>query len=159
MNREDFARLAAAGHTLIPVMRETYADLETPLTVYLKLANRPDSFLLESVVGGERFGRYSIIGLPARERLVVRGHEVTRERDREPVSTQTVDDPLQAVREHMAAVKAAPCEGPARFAGGLSGYFAYDIVRYVEKRLADSAPPDPLGLPDILLLVSHGLGA
>jgi len=157
MKRADFDRLAAAGHTLIPVMRETYADLETPLTVYLKLANRPDSFLLESVVGGERFGRYSIIGLPARERLVVRGHEVTRERDREAVSTQTVDDPLQAVREHLAAVKAAPCEGPARFAGGLSGYFAYDIVRYVEKRLADSAPPDPLGLPDILLLVSHEL--
>ncbi|NBU59022.1 MAG: anthranilate synthase component I [Betaproteobacteria bacterium] len=157
MKRADFDRLAAAGHTLIPVMRETYADLETPLTVYLKLANRPDSFLLESVVGGERFGRYSIIGLPARERLVVRGHEVTRERDRKAVSTQTVDDPLQAVREHLAAVKAAPCEGPARFAGGLSGYFAYDIVRYVEKRLADSTPPDPLSLPDILLLVSHEL--
>lgn len=157
MRREDFDQLAAAGHTLVPVMRETYADLETPLTVYLKLANRADSFLLESVVGGERFGRYSIIGLPARERLVVRGHEVTLERDRKPVSTHTVDDPLQAVREHLAAVKAAPCEGPARFAGGLSGYFGYDIVRYVEKRLADSTPADPLDLPDILLLVSREL--
>jgi anthranilate synthase component 1 len=157
MNRDDFALLATTGHTLIPVMRETYADLETPLTVYLKLANRPDSFLLESVVGGERFGRYSIIGLPARERLVVRGHEVTLECDRQTVSTRTVADPLQAVREHLAAVRAAPCEGPTRFAGGLSGYFAYDIVRYIEKRLADSTPPDPLGLPDILLLVSHEL--
>ena len=157
MNRETFDRLAAEGCTLIPVLRETYADLETPLTVYLKLANRADSFLLESVVGGERFGRYSIIGLPARERLVVRGHEVRLERDRQAVSTQTAADPLQVVRAHLAAVKAAPCEGPARFAGGLSGYFAYDIVRYIEQRLAASAPPDPLGLPDILLLVSHEL--
>jgi len=157
MRREEFERLAAAGHTRIAVTRETYADLETPLTVYLKLANRPDSFLLESVVGGERFGRYSIIGLPARERLVVRGHQVALERDREPLWTRTLADPLEAVREQMRAVRAAPCEGPARFAGGLSGYFAYDIVRYIERRLADSAPPDALGLPDILLLVSQEL--
>ena len=68
MNENQFAALAAQGYNRIPVTLETFADLDTPLSIYLKLANKPFSYLLESVIGGERFGRYSIIGLPATSR-------------------------------------------------------------------------------------------
>ncbi len=157
MTESQFNELAAAGHNRIPLVLETYADLDTPLSVYLKLANKPYTYLLESVVGGERFGRYSFIGLAAQARLEVRGFECTEYEEGKPARSTTCDDPLQFVREYQARFKAATQPGLPRFCGGLVGYFGYDTIRYIEKKLAATKKPDPLGVPDIMLLVSEQL--
>jgi len=157
MTESQFNELAAAGHNRIPLVLETFADLDTPLSVYLKLANQPFTYLLESVVGGERFGRYSFIGLAAQSRLEVRGHECTEYENGKPARTTSCDDPLQFVREYQARFKAASQPGLPRFCGGLVGYFGYDTIRYIEKKLAATVKPDPLGVPDIVLLVSEQL--
>jgi anthranilate synthase component 1 len=157
MTEDEFLALARAGHNRIPLQLETLADLDTPLSIYLKLANRPGSYLLESVIGGERFGRYSIVGLPAREWLEVRGHRVRRTRDGVEVDAREAADPLAYIDEYLRSFRAAAPAGALRFAGGLAGYFGYDTVAYVEPRLGRSAKPDPLGLPDIRLLLSEEL--
>jgi len=155
MTEVEFNRLAAAGHNRVPVVLETFADLDTPLSVYLKLANRPYSYLLESVVGGERFGRYSFIGLPAATRIEVRGDDCTEFRGAQAVGHKKVADPLAYINEYLGRFKAAQVTGLPRFCGGLVGYFGYDTVRYIEKRLASARKKDELGTPDILLLVSE----
>ncbi|HSG90435.1 MAG TPA: anthranilate synthase component I [Pseudomonadales bacterium] len=154
MTPERFAELVSAGYTRIPVMREVPADLDTPLSVYLKLARGPYSYLLESAQGGEKWGRYSIIGLPARTVIRVRRSTVTVETDGVVTQTHEYADPLDFVQSWMDANRVPDVPGLPRFSGGLVGYFGYDTVRYVEPRLADSSPPDRLGTPDILLMVS-----
>jgi len=94
MTESDFRQLAAKGYTRIPLVLETFADLDTPLSVYLKLANRPWSYLLESVQGGERFGRYSFIGLPADTRFEVRGRRCLEYRHNQLVQQLEHKDPL-----------------------------------------------------------------
>jgi anthranilate synthase component I len=157
MTENEFLALGRAGFNRIPLQLETLADLDTPLSIYLKLANRPNSYLLESVIGGERFGRYSIVGLPARERLEVSGRRVTLARDGKALEEKDLDDPLEFIDGYLRSFRAAPVSGGLRFAGGLAGYFGYDIVRYIEKRLQRPAKPDPIGLPDIRLLLSEEL--
>ena len=157
MTEDEFLALARAGYNRIPLQLETLADLDTPLSLFLKLANRPGSYLLESVIGGERFGRYSIVGLPAREWLEVRGHRVRRTRDGVEVDAREAADPLAYIDEYLRAFRAAAPAGALRFAGGLAGYFGYDTVACVEPRLGRTAKPDPLGLPDIRLLLSEEL--
>src|SRR6185312_11430120 len=159
MTEAEFHALAAKGYTHIPVVLETFADLDTPLSVYLKLANEPYSYLLESVQGGERFGRYSVIGLPARSRIEVHGSDVSVI-DASSRQVFQPEDPLAFVQSYLACFKAAPYPGLPRFCGGLAGYFAYDTVRYIERRLAGERAhrlPDTLDTPDILLLVSEEL--
>ncbi|MFC3626128.1 anthranilate synthase component I [Vogesella amnigena] len=156
MTPQQFAELAAAGYNRIPVTLELFADLDTPLSVYLKLANQPYSYLLESVVGGERFGRYSFIGLPATTRLRVQGHSVQVEYG-DKVIERHEGDPLGFIDSFMARFNTPPVAGLPRFTGGLVGYFGYDTVRYVEKRLAATQKPDPIGTPDILLMLSEEL--
>jgi len=138
-------------------VREMPGDLETPLSVYLKLANAPYAYLLESVVGGERFGRYSFIGPPARTILRVRAHLLTVETDGRVVEEHTLPDPLAFVADFQARFKAAPLAGLPRFTGGLAGYFGYDTIRYIEKRLADRRKDDVLHTPDILLMLTEEL--
>lgn len=155
----EFKSLASEGYNRIPLMVEAFADLETPLSLYLKLAHTKDggkhSFLLESVVGGERFGRYSFIGLPARTLLRASGFgadartEVVT--DGQVVET-AVGNPLDFIAEYQKRFKVALRPGLPRFCGGLAGYFGYDAVRYIEKKLEATCPPDTLGCPDILLL-------
>jgi len=163
MTLEEFNQLTTQGYNRIPFVLETLADLETPLSLYLKLTQAEGSkntFLLESVVGGERFGRYSIIGLPARTLIRSRGtaqspiNEVVT--DGVVVETNT-DNPLDFVEAYHAKFKAAILSGLPRFCGGLAGYFGYDTIRYIEPRLANSAPKDELGLPDIQLLLTEEL--
>ena len=155
----EFKSLASQGYNRIPLMLEAFADLETPLSLYLKLAHTRDngkySFLLESVVGGERFGRYSFIGLPARTLLRVSGFgaEAKTEVMRDGEVTETVvGNPLDFIEQYQKRFKVALRPGLPRFCGGLAGYFGYDAVRYIEKKLEKSCPPDTLGTPDILLL-------
>ncbi|MEQ8482833.1 MAG: anthranilate synthase component I [Pseudomonadales bacterium] len=151
----DFAALAAAGYNRVPVVYETLADLDTPLSTYLKLARGPYSYLLESAQGGEIWGRYSIIGLPCRTVIVVRGRQVEVRTDGAVTETVETDDPLDFVERFQQRYRVAALPDLPRFYGGLVGYFGYDCVRYVERRLAGRAPPDTLNTPDIVLMVSE----
>src|SRR6478672_7970000 len=160
MTELEFKSLAAQGYNRIPLIAEAFADLETPLSLYLKLAQQQNggknTFLLESVVGGERFGRYSFIGLPAS--TLLRSYGRRTEVVTNGAVVESVDgNPLDFIAEFQARFKVAILPGMPRFCGGLAGYFGYDTVRHIEKRLADSAPPDDLGLPDIQLLVTEEL--
>jgi anthranilate synthase component 1 len=152
----EFNALAGQGYNRIPLVCETFADLDTPLSLYLKLANKPFSYLLESVQGGERFGRYSFIGLPADTRITVRGRKVTlTHADNE--TTHDVDDPLDFIREYQTRFKVAQLENLPRFCGGLAGYFGYETIRYIEPRLSKVHKPDVIGTPDILLMLTEQL--
>ncbi len=155
----EFKSLASQGYNRIPLIAEAFADLETPLSLYLKLAFSRDggkySFLLESVVGGERFGRYSFIGLPARTLLRAQGFgaQATTEVVRDGAVIETHQgNPLDFIAAYQQRFKVALRPGLPRFCGGLAGYFGYDTVRYIEKKLENTCPPDTLGCPDILLL-------
>ena len=156
MTHEEFLRLADQGYNRIPLARETLADFDTPLSIYLKLADAPYSYLLESVQGGEKWGRFSIIGLPSRTRLRVDGKRVRVMTDEQVVEDLEVDDPLAFVERFKARYQVPTLAGLPRF-NGFVGYFGYDSVRYVEQRLAHCPNPDPLGTPDILLLVSDAV--
>jgi anthranilate synthase component I len=151
---EQFAELAQAGYNRIPVYREVLADLDTPLSTYLKLASGPYSYLFESVQGGEKWGRYSIIGLPSVEVLKVYGEKITITRSGEVVEEATAHDPLAFIEDYQTRFNAPDLEELPRFNGGLVGYFGYDTVRYIEPRLKPTCPPDKIGTPDILLMVS-----
>src|SRR5436190_16255265 len=157
MTESDFRQLAAKGYTRIPLVLETFADLDTPLSAYLKLANKPYSYLLESVQGGERFGRYSFIGLPAETRFEVRGHTCAEYQRGTLVSQVEHDNPLDFVSACHARIRAASRPELPRFLGGLVGCFGYDTVRYVERKLAATQKADALDTPDILLLLSEQL--
>lgn len=146
---------AAQGYNRIPLAQQLLADLETPLSVYCKLANQPYSYLFESVHGGERWGRYSIIGLASSKRLEVRGHQVRIYQDEQIILDEEVTDPLAFIENYQTQFKVPVVEGLPRFTGGLVGYFAYDTVRLFEKKLAACHKPDPLNVPDILLMLSE----
>ena len=159
MTESEFNQLALQGYNRIALVAEAFADLETPLSLYLKLAHVQNggqySFLLESVVGGERFGRYSFIGLPASTLLRASGFGADAKT--EVVTNGHVveihqGNPLDFVSDYQKRFKVALREGMPRFCGGLAGYFGYDTVRHIEKKLAHTCPPDDLGMPDILLL-------
>ncbi|MGB4924586.1 MAG: anthranilate synthase component I, partial [Candidatus Nitrotoga sp.] len=151
-----FDQLAEQGYNRIPLVAETFADLDTPLSLYLKLANKPYSYLLESVQGGERFGRYSFIGLPADTRITVRGKHITLT-TATGETTQNADNPLDFIKDYQSRFKVAPLPGLPRFTGGLAGYFGYDTVRYIEPRLAKTQKQDVLGTPEILLMLTEQL--
>src|SRR5699024_4539801 len=153
----DMTPSASALLQRTPLVRQALADLDTPLSTYLKLADAPNSFLLESVQGGERWGRYSIIGLPCRERIRVHGHTLVHERDGEPLQTLATNDPLAWIQACNDARPLPKLPDLPPLTGGLVGYFGYDTIRYIEPRLAGVVKPDPLGLPDILLLVAEEL--
>ncbi len=155
MDESQFNRLAAEGYNRIPVTLETFADLDTPLSIYLKLANAPYSYLLESVQGGERFGRYSFIGLAATTRIAVYGSTVMLLSGNRVAERREHTNPMSFISEFMARFKVPDLKGLPRFAGGLVGAFGYDTVRYLEPRLAKTEKPDALGLPDILLMLSE----
>jgi len=160
MTEFEFQSLAAQGYNRIPLVAEAFADLETPLSLYLKLAQTQNggknTFLLESVVGGERFGRYSFIGLPANTLLRSYGPHVDVVRDGTVVE-RFDGNPLDFIAQFQSRYKVALLPGMPRFCGGLAGYFSYDTVRHIEKRLANTAPKDDLGLPEIQLLLTEEL--
>ncbi len=160
MTELEFTSLAKEGYNRVPLIAEAFADLETPLTLYLKLAQSQNAgkntFLLESVVGGERFGRYSFIGLPASTLLRSFGSMTEIVKNDTVIETHR-GNPLEFIEQFQARFKVALRPGLPRFCGGLAGYFGYDIVRHIEKKLAGTAPRDDLGLPDIQLMVTEEL--
>ncbi len=158
MNKSQFESYFSKGFNRVPLIREILADLDTPLSTYLKLANGPYSYLFESVHGGEKWGQYSIIGIPARTIITITGHEIVVSTDGVAVSTETVDDPLAWIEFYKEQIKVPEIEGLPRFTGGLVGYFGYETIRYIEPRLAGveaENKPDPLQTPDILLMLSE----
>ncbi len=156
MNKQKFTELAAQGYHRIPLMKEVLADLDTPLSTYLKLADGPYSYLLESVQGGEKWGRYSIIGLPCQRLIRVNGNQITVEESGQALESIRVDDPLEWIEAYQAEhYKIPDIDELPRFTGGLVGYFGFDTVRYIEPRLANTINPDQLNTPDILLLISE----
>ena len=154
MTADELKTRLEQGYNRVPLMREVLADLDTPLSTYLKLADGPYSYLFESVQGGEKWGRYSIIGLPARTILKVCGNQVSLYQDGALLEQTQVADPLAFIETYQARYQVAPLPGQPRFTGGLVGYFGYDTVRYIEPRLAGVAKPDLIDTPDILLMVS-----
>ena len=154
MTPEHFAELAKQNYSRIPVIREVLADLETPLSCYLKLARGPYSYLFESVHGGEKWGRYSLIGLPSSTIIKVFGDQLVVEKNNQIIESKTTTDPLSDIEAFQSRYQIPELPELPRFTGGLVGYFSYDTVRYVEERLRQSAPKDDLGNPDILLMVS-----
>ena len=154
MTPEKFAELAGQDFNRIPVTREVLADFETPLSVYLKLAHGPNSYLFESVQGGEKWGRYSLIGLQTSTVLRVYGQRLEIICDGKPMVDRHTDDPMAEVERFRQLFSVPDLANLPRFTGGLVGYFGYDTVRYVEPRLAKSQPKDELGTPDILLMAS-----
>jgi len=153
----EFKSLSADGYNRIPLMAEAFADLETPLSLYLKLAGgSPRSFLLESVVGGERFGRYSFIGLPARTLLRASGFRTEVVSDGAVVESFD-GNPLDFIARYQKRFKVALRPGMPRFCGGLAGYFGYDAVRYIEPKLAQTWKSGGIDTPDILLLQTEEL--
>ena len=158
MKKNEFDDLVNQGYTHIPVYRQVLADFDTPLSIYLKLADQPYSYLLESAAqGGEQWSRYSIIGLPAKTILRVVGQRLTVEENGKVVEVIETEDPLGEIEKHQRKFKVASSEKLGRFYGGLAGYFGYDTVRFVERKLRDSCPPDNVHTPDILLMESRNL--
>ena len=163
MQREEFTALAKQGFNRIPLVKEVLADLETPLSLYVKLTQafgKKNTYLLESVLGGERFGRFSFIGLPAKTILRTVGTPIeplTEVLTDGKVVETNRDNPLDFVDAYFKRFKVALQPGLPRFCGGLAGYFGYDTVRYIESRLARHSLPDELGVPDIQLMLTEEL--
>src|SRR5262245_57674765 len=162
MTESEFRNFAQQGYTRVPVIAEARADLYTPLAIYLKLANEPYSYLLESVVGGERFGRYSFIGLACAERIELRDgvvRRLLRDARGNDVTLERLEnaDPFEYLRAYLARERVAPVPAAIRFGGGLVGYFGYETVKHVEPTALKGGKSDPLGTPDMLLLLSDEL--
>ena len=155
MKLELFEELAQSGYNRIPVVHEVLADTETPLSTYLKLGKGLHSYFFESVQGGEKWGRYSIIGLPCKTILRVVDHTVTVEIDGRVVEETAVEDPFEYIAEFKSRYNVADITGSQRFTGGLVGYFGYDTVRYVERSIGPAKGIDEIGTPDILLMLSE----
>jgi len=154
VDRETFEQLKAEGHNRIPVYRSVLADLDTPLSVYLNLANGPDTYLFESVEGGETWGRFSIIGLPCKRRYDLSGTKLTVFENGKGISQETIEDPLKRISELQSEFQAPRLPELPVFTGGLVGYFGYEIVQRFESRLIDEDKPDELNTPDMVLLLS-----
>ncbi len=155
LTKSEFDAYAALGYNRIPMARDLLADLDTPLSTYLKLGAGPYSYLLESVQGGEKWGRYSMIGLPCRSRLEITRHQVRIYHDRQLAEEHRSDNPLEVIRSFQQQFRIPDVQGMPRFTGGLMGYFGYHTIHYIEPHLAEQTVPDPVDAPDILLMVSE----
>ena len=154
ISKNDFNKLAKKGYNRIPLMCEVLADLDTPLSTYTKICNFPYSYLFESVEGGEKWGRYSIIGLPAKKIISVTGEKVKITENSRLIDEYNTSDPLKEIEKIQQSYKVAQIESMPRFSGGLVGYFGYETIRYIEPKLNKNNKKDPIGSPDILLMVS-----
>ena len=156
MNLQQFSQLKDR-YNRVPLVREIFADLDTPLSAYLKLATEPYTYLFESVQGGEKWGRYSIIGMASATRIKVYGRRVRVEVDGRVERETDSDDPLAFIEDWLAEFRVAEADCLPKFHGGLVDYFGYDTIRYIEPRLAECPNPDRHGTPDILLMLSDEL--
>ena len=154
LSQSEFLLFAGQGCTHVPVVREVLADLDTPVSTFLKLADQPFSYVFESVQGGDKWGRYSIIGLPCQRVYEFRGKQFKTFESGSLICEEEIDDPLNMVRELQARYKVAHRKELPPMYGGLVGHFGYETIQYIETRLAKTSRPDPLDVPDILLMES-----
>ncbi|CAM8389565.1 anthranilate synthase component I [Candidatus Methylopumilus universalis] len=154
---DKFNTYKAEGFNFIPLVKSFDVGHETPLSIYQKLANLPFSYLLESVEGGERFGRYSIIGLPSKKRIVIRDDVIEVIDQNKVIEKETTQNPLNFIQNYLSQFKVPHDLELPRFAGGLAGYFGYETIQYIEARLKHKKTKDTLGVPDILLMLSDEL--
>ena len=154
LSHSEFLAFAKQGCTHVPIVREVLADLDTPVSTFLKLADQPFSYVFESIQGGDKWGRYSIIGLPCQRIYEFRGKQFKTFECGSLVSEVEVENPLNTIRELQARYKVANREGLPPMHGGLVGHLGYETIQYIEARLAKTSNPDPLGVPDILLMES-----
>ena len=157
MQKSQFNNLVKNGFNHIPFSKEVVVDTDTPLALYLKLANKPFTYFLESVQGGEKWGRYSFIGLAAETVIKVYNYEVRVEKNGKIIEKNDVDDPLAWIEDYQNTFKVPKLENLPDFNGGLVGYFGYEIIRYIEPKLENIDKTDELNVPDILLMVSNDL--
>ena len=157
MQYSQFNSLKEEGFNHIPLSREVVVDTDTPLALYLKLANTPFTYFLESVQGGEKWGRYSFIGLGAETIIKVHGYEVSIEKNGHLNEQFKVEDPLAWIQTYQEQFKVPQLDSLPDFNGGLVGYFGYEIIRYIEPKLKNIDKTDELNVPDILLMVSNDL--
>jgi len=157
MNKTSFNEYIDQGYNHIPVFREVVLDTDTALGLYLKLANNTYSYLFESVQGGEKWGRYSIIGLHAQTVIKVFDYEIQIEKDSNIIERFQVEDPLAWIEQYQQQFKVPEIADLPEFNGGLVGYFGYEIIRYIEPKLKDIKLKDELNIADILLMVSNDL--
>lgn len=159
MTPEQFKQYSDQGYNRIPLMKTILADLETPLSAYMKLADAPYSYLFESVQGGENWGRYSIIGLPCKDIISIRDNTISLKSNGQTVETINSDAPLDWIRDYASKINPPEVEGLPRFSGGLVGYFGYETIHYIEPKVAanraQTKKPDPIDSADILLMVSE----
>ena len=154
ISESNFNKLAKQGYNRIPLMCEILADLDTPLSTYTKICNLKYSYLFESVEGGDKWGRYSIIGLPAKKIISVCGNKITIEENNKCIDEYNTNDPLAEIEKIQQSYKVPQIENMPRFNGGLVGYFGYETIKYIEPKLNKNEKEDPIGSPDILLMVS-----
>ena len=157
MEKSQFTNLIKQGFNHIPLSREIVVDTDTALAMYLKLANSPYSYLLESVQGGEKWGRYSFIGLTAETVIKVYDYKVRVEKNGVLVGQHEVEDPLAWIENYQNQFNVPKLDDLPDFNGGLVGYFGYEIIRYIEPRFANIDKTDELNVADILLMVSNDL--
>lgn len=139
----------------IPISVEILADMETPLSVFKKLGNKPFSYLFESVEGGEKWARYSLIGLPSSTVIKVYKNEIQIYEDGQVVEEVTSQDPLKFLEEYQENINVKLNDELPAFTGGVVGDLGYDCIRYIEPKLSSSNLPDPLGTPDALFMLSE----
>ena len=154
LSQSDYLALASQGYTHVPLFREVLADLDTPVSTFLKLANQPFSYVFESVQGGDKWGRYSIIGLPCKRIYEFRNNEFVIKEDGQALQREVVDNPLDKIRDIQSQYNVAELEGLPPMHGGLVGHFGYETIKYIESRLANTQHPDEIGAPDIVLMES-----
>jgi anthranilate synthase component 1 len=157
MQFSQFNALVEEGYNHIPLSREVVVDTDTPLALYLKLANTPFTYFLESVQGGEKWGRYSFIGLAAETIIKVNEYEIFVEKNGYLQEKFDVQDPLAWIENFQEQFKVPQLDSLPDFNGGLVGYFGYEIIRYIEPKLKNIEKKDELNVPDILLMVSNDL--
>ncbi len=155
---KDFRKVAKPGRR-VPIVAEIPFDLSTPVALYKAFEKEPFSFLLESVEGGETWGRFSFIGLSPSLVLTSKGHQVTLARGRKKTTLET-PDPLGVLKNELHAFEAVPAEGLPRFSGGAVGWISYDMVRFFEKipdrgKKAVTTPDLAFMIPEILLVVDN----
>lgn len=155
ISRQDYDDFIAQGYNCIPLVQDIRTDLETTLSIYLKLADQPHTYLFESVKGGEKWGRYSFIGLPSDTIIRIKNHHLTVRKKGELLEDMQIADPLAWIDNYQKQFRAATISNLPIFNGGLVGYFSYDTIRYIEARLNKQQIPDPLNTPDILLMLSE----
>lgn len=157
LSQPEFQAFAEQGYTHVPLVKEILADLDTPVSAYLKLANKPYSYVFESVQGGDKWGRYSIIGLPCETVYEFRGNQFSVRRNGKVESTEAVANPLVTIRELQSSYRVCEIADLPPMHGGLVGHFGYETIQFIENRLQGAEHQDPIDVPDIVLMESKNV--